>query len=65
MLDTIKITMKSNFCHKTLQFCQLCTQRCYGRHNVSPKICKPLVVYQFYCIALFHSQMRRHYDKLG
>ena len=24
------------------------------------KICKPLVVYQFYCMALFHSQTRRH-----
>ena len=33
---------------------QLCTQRCYRRH-----ICKPLVVYRFYCMALFHSQMQR------
>ena len=28
-----------------------------------PKICKPLVVYQFYCMALFHSQTRRHMIK--
>ena len=25
-----------------------------------PKIDKPLVVYRFYCMALFHSQTRRH-----
>ena len=25
-----------------------------------PKICKPLVIYRFYCMALFHSQTRRH-----
>ena len=24
------------------------------------KICRPLVVYQFYCMTLYHSQMRRH-----
>ena len=25
-----------------------------------PKICKPLVVYRFYCMALYHSKTRRH-----
>ena len=25
-----------------------------------PKICKPLVEYRFYCMAIFHSQTRRH-----
>ena len=34
----------------------LCMQRCYGRHIIS----QPLVVCRFYCMALFHSQMRRH-----
>ena len=29
-----------------------------------PKICKPLVVYQFLCMALFHSQTQRHVIKL-
>ena len=33
----------------------LCTRQCYGRHNVSREIDKPLVVYRFYCMALFHS----------
>ena len=28
-----------------------------------PKIDKPLVVYRFYCMALFHSQTRRHMIK--
>ena len=27
------------------------------------KICKPLEVYQFYCMTLYHSQMRRHVIK--
>ena len=27
------------------------------------KICKPLVVYRFDCMALFHTQMRRHMIK--
>ena len=29
-----------------------------------PKINKPLVVYRYYCMALFHSQTRRHMIKL-
>ena len=35
-------------------------QRCYGRHKASRKIIKLLVVYRFYCMALFHSQTLRH-----
>ena len=33
----IVITLKSHFCHKndTCIILPLCTQRCYGRHNVS------------------------------
>ena len=30
---------------------------------VVTKSVNPLVVYQFYCMALFHSQMRRHVIK--
>ena len=63
MLDSIyhmTNTFKSNFWRKNVILVSLCTQRCYGRHNVSPKIDKPLVVYRFYCMALFHSQTRRH-----
>ena len=28
------------------------------------KICKPLVIYPFYCTALFHCKMRRHVIKV-
>ena len=43
----------------------LCMQRYYGRHNDSRKSYKPLVVCRFYCMALFHSQARRHNDNLN
>ena len=33
----IKITLKSHFCRKNVIILSLCTQRCYGRHNVSRK----------------------------
>ena len=33
----IKITLKSHFCRKNVMILSLCTQRCYGRHNVSRK----------------------------
>ena len=40
MLDSIyhyaiKITLKSQLCRKHVIILSLCTQRCYGRHNVS------------------------------
>ena len=61
MLDSndIKITMKSHFWRKKGKIFH------YVRIIIMdvitfPKICKPLVVYRFYCMALYHSQMRRH-----
>ena len=30
-------TLKSHFCHKNVMILSSCTQRCYGRHNVSRK----------------------------
>ena len=62
MLDSIyhmTNTLKSHFWRKNVMILSSCTQRCYGRNNVS-RIDKPLVVYRFYCIALYHSQTRRH-----
>ena len=41
---------------KNVIILSLCMQRCYGRHIVS----RPLVVCRFYCMELFHSQMRHH-----
>ena len=39
-------------------------EQCYnGRHYVALRICKPLVVYQFYCMVLYHSQTRHHVIK--
>ena len=41
ILDSIyhmtKITLKAHFCRKNVIILSLCTQRCYGRHNVSRK----------------------------
>ena len=35
--------------------------QCYkGHHFVTLIICKPQVVYLFYCMALYHSQTQRH-----
>ena len=33
-------------------------QFCCGRHNRSPKISKPPVVYRFYCMAVFYSHTK-------
>ena len=63
MLDSIyhmTNTLKSYFWRKKVIILSLCAQRCYGRHDVSRKIYKPLVVYRFYRMALIHSQTRRH-----
>ena len=31
-----------------------------GCHYITLLICKPLVVYQFYCMALYYTRTRRH-----
>ena len=59
----IKITLKSNFCRINVIIMPLCTQRCYGRHNVPRKSVKEMVVYRFNCMVLFHSETRRHMIK--
>ena len=41
----IKNTLKSHFWRKNFILLSLCTQHCYGRHNVSLKSVKPVVVY--------------------
>ena len=53
-------TLKSQFRRKNVIILSLCTQRCYGRYNVSRKS-----VYRFYCMALFHSQTRRHWINMN
>ena len=55
------ITLKSHFYRKNVIILSLCTQHCYGRYSVSRKsVNQPLVVYLFYCMALFHSQTGHH-----
>ena len=36
-IDHMTNTLKSHFCCKHVIILSLCTQRCYGRHNVSRK----------------------------
>ena len=55
----IKITLKSHFCRKSVIILSLCTQRCFGCQRFL-KVCKPLVVYQFYCMALHHFETQCH-----
>ena len=55
----IKITLKFHFWREKLFICH------YARNVameviVFPKICKPLLVNRFCCMALFHSQIERH-----
>ena len=37
MLDSIYLMTKPHFCRKNVIILSLCTQRCYGRQNVSRK----------------------------
>ena len=56
MLDSIRITSKSHFGVKMPYF----TER-YIMNDISyVLICKPLLVYRFYCVAIFHSQTPHH-----
>ena len=57
MLDSIY--RMTHFWRENVNILPSFTQRYKGRHNVFPKI----VIYRFYCIALYHSQMRRHVIK--
>ena len=34
---TLRLTLKSHFCSKNVRILSLCTQSCYGRHNVFRK----------------------------
>ena len=57
MLDSIyhmTLRLLCNLSQKRYNFV-ICKQLCNVRHN-----CKSLVVYRFYCMALFHSQTRPH-----
>ena len=53
-------TLKSHFWRKNVIILSLCTERCYGRQNISRKYINHKWYIDFYCMALFHSQTRRH-----
>ena len=59
MLDYFKITLKSHSAVKLYNFVIIVMDV-----KRFPKICKPPLVYWFYCMALFHSQMQRHMIKV-
>ena len=60
MLDS---TLKSDFWRNKHNFVIMYATLLWTSYRF-PKIDKPLVVYRFYCIALFHSQTRRHDDNV-
>ena len=58
---TLKFLKNHIFGLKMSRFCNLLHKVCYNEcHYVMLLNCKPLVVYQFYCMALYHAQTRRH-----
>ena len=57
---TIKLTKKYIFGLKTSTFCHLLRNIITDANTLPYYICKPLVVYQFYYMTLYHSQTRRH-----
>ena len=60
----IKITLKSHFWHKKVIFLSLCTQHCYGRHNVSRTSVNHLWFIDFIAWR-FSLPDAMSYDKLG
>ena len=64
MLDSIyhmaSNYLKLDFWLDNVQILPYFTQRYNGRHYVAYTIYKQQVVYQFYCMALYYSQARRH-----
>ena len=61
MFDSVYHVMLKLFCYRMLGVkMHSFTQRYNGRHSVTLLICKPLVVYRFYCMSLYHLQTQRH-----
>ena len=57
MLDSIyhmTNTLKSDFCRKNVIILSFCTQRCYGRHNVSRKLINHYSCIDFYSYSCLH-----------
>ena len=54
-LMTFKTNWKTQFWRENVKVVSSFKQRFNGRHYVTFEICKPLVVYRFCCMALYHS----------
>ena len=64
MLDSIyRMTLKLFFGVKKSRSCHLLCEGYNGGHCITLLINRPLVVYQFYCITLYHYQRRSHVIK--
>ena len=57
---TLELLKNRLFGMKTSRFWQLLSSLKMYLITLHYKICKPLVVYQSYCMALYHSQTRHH-----
>ena len=64
MLDSIYITYKLHFGREIIKILPSFMQHYMGDITLPYLICKPLVVYGNYCMALYHSQTRCHVRKL-
>ena len=65
MLDSIYHMTLKLLKNENVKISPSFTQHYNGRPYVSRTgICKPLVAYRFYFMALYHSQMRRHLIKI-
>ena len=53
---TLKLLKISHFMARKCQYLPYFTQRYNGRHYFTLQIYKPLVVYRFYCLVLYHSK---------
>ena len=60
---TLKLIKNHIFGMKTSRFCHL-SLNIIMNVITFPNICKPLVVFRFYCIALYHSLTRRNVIKM-
>ena len=60
IMMTSKLLKNSVFGVKKSRFCHFYATFFFKMHRITKHylICKPLVVYQFHCIALYHSEMR-------
>ena len=60
---TLKL-LKNQICGvKNIKICHILRNIVMDVITIRYLICKPLVVYQFYCMALYHSQTRHHVIK--